>query len=73
MSAQITNAALCLYERSDYQIIIPFATSGGSDIGGTVADLKGSIDASAMITEGKVLNGKQAKESLTTWVDSLEL
>jgi flavodoxin len=53
--------------------IVPFATSGSSGIGETVANLKGSVDASATITEGKMLNGKQTKESLMAWVDSLGL
>jgi Flavodoxins len=53
--------------------IVPFATSGSSSIGETVANLKGSVDASVTITEGKMLNGRQTKESLTAWVDSLGL
>jgi flavodoxin len=53
--------------------IVPFATSGSSGIGETVANLLGSIDASATITEGKILNGKQTKENLTAWVEGLGL
>jgi hypothetical protein len=53
--------------------IVPFATSGSSGIGETVANLKGSVDASATILDGKVLKGRQTKESLTTWVGSLGL
>jgi flavodoxin len=53
--------------------IIPFATSGSSGIGETVARLKGSVDASANILAGKRLNGRQSKESLAAWVDSLAL
>jgi len=53
--------------------IVPFATSGSSGIGETVANLKESIDASATITDGKMLNGKQTKEGLTAWVNSLGL
>ena len=51
--------------------IIPFATSGSSGIGETVANLKGSVASSATIAEGKMLNGRQTKESLKAWVDSL--
>jgi len=51
--------------------IVPFATSGGGGIGETVANLKGSVDASATITEGKMLNGGQTKESLAAWANSL--
>ena len=53
--------------------IVPFATSGSSGIGKTVANLKGSVDASTVITAGKMLNGRQAKESLAFWADSLGL
>jgi flavodoxin len=51
--------------------IIPFATSGSSGIGDTVAHLKVSVDASATTKEGKMLNEKQTKESLSAWLDSL--
>jgi flavodoxin len=53
--------------------IVPFATSGSSGLGETVAYLKGSVDASAVITEGKMLNARQTKESLTAWVNNLGL
>lgn len=53
--------------------IVPFATSGSSGIGETVANLKVSVNASATIMEGKMLNGKQTKDSLLTWINSLGL
>ena len=53
--------------------IVPFATSGSSGIGETVAHLKSSVDASAVFTDGAMLNGTQTKESLTAWVSSLGL
>ncbi len=53
--------------------IIPFATSGSSGIGQTVDSLRESVDASATITEGKMLNGMQMKESINEWVKSLGL
>jgi hypothetical protein len=53
--------------------MVPFATSGGSGIGETVAHLQRSVDASVTIKAGKILNGKQTKESLITWVSSLGL
>jgi predicted DNA-binding protein (MmcQ/YjbR family)/flavodoxin len=53
--------------------IVPFATSGGSGIGNTVAELKVSVDSSTKILDGKMLNGKQTKESLTAWADSLDV
>jgi flavodoxin len=53
--------------------IIPFATSGSSGIGNTVVELKLSVADSAKILCGKMLNGRQTKESLTAWVQSLGL
>ncbi|MDR1247596.1 MAG: NAD(P)H-dependent oxidoreductase, partial [Clostridiales Family XIII bacterium] len=53
--------------------IIPFATSGSSGIGETTAHLKGSVDVTATIMAGKILNGRQTKESITAWIDSLAL
>lgn len=51
--------------------IVPFATSGSSGFGETAESLKGSVDPSVIIMEGKMLNGKQTKENLMTWVNSL--
>jgi flavodoxin len=65
----IINTFLESYDFAGKTIIL-FATSGGSGFGETVANLKGSVDASATIMEGKILNGKQTKESLSSWVDS---
>ena len=53
--------------------IVPFATSGSSGIGETVANLKESVGASVTIMVGKMLNGRQTKESLAVWVGSLGL
>ncbi|MDR1532624.1 MAG: NAD(P)H-dependent oxidoreductase [Clostridiales bacterium] len=53
--------------------IVPFATSGSSGIGETVKYLKGSVDVSTTITPGKMLNGRQTKETLTAWVSGLGL
>ncbi|MDR1060016.1 MAG: NAD(P)H-dependent oxidoreductase [Clostridiales bacterium] len=53
--------------------IVPFATSGSSGIGETAAALKGSVDATATVAAGKMLNGNQTKESLAAWVGSLGL
>jgi len=50
--------------------IIPFATSGSSGLGKTVENLQCSVDASAIIKEGKLLNGKQTKDSLAAWIES---
>ena len=53
--------------------IVPFATSGSSGIGETVENLKRSVTPSTIITNGKMLNGRQTKENLIAWIDSLGL
>ena len=68
----IINTFLESYDFAE-KTIIPFATSGSSGIGKTVAYLKGSVDASAVIMEGKMLNSRQMKENLATWVKSRDL
>lgn len=68
----IINTFLEAYDFSGKTIVI-FATSGGSGFGNTVLELKGSVDDSTIIKEGKVLNGRQTKEELAAWVESLEI
>ena len=52
--------------------IILFATSGGSGFGKTAADLKNSARG-AVIRDGKLLNGRQTRESLAAGVSSLSM
>ena len=52
--------------------IILFATSGGSDLGRSASDLKASAPGAA-IRDGKLLNGRQIRESLAVWVNNLSL
>lgn len=52
--------------------IVLFATSGGSGFGETVKKLKSSCPGTAVIKEGKILNGTHSKEELAAWVESLE-
>ena len=52
--------------------IVPFATSGGSGMGKTNEKLAPSCPG-AKLLPGKVLNGKQTKQALTAWVESLPL
>jgi flavodoxin len=66
----IINTFLESYDFSG-KTIVPFATSGSSGIGETVAHLRGSVDATATIASGKMLNGTQTKESLLNWINSL--
>ncbi len=67
----IINTFLESYDFTGKTIIL-FATSGGSGFGKTAADLKGSAPG-AVIREGKLLNGRQSKESLAAWVNSLSM
>ncbi len=67
---RIINTFLESYDFSGRQIIL-FATSGGSGFGKTKDDLKASISKQATLMEGGILNGKQTKESLKSWIDSL--
>ncbi len=67
----IINTFLESYDFSGKTVIL-FATSGGSGLGGTAVELKGSAPG-AVIRDGKLLNGRQSRESLAAWVNSLPL
>ena len=67
----IVNTFLESYDFTSKTIIL-FATSGGSGFGRTAADLKASAPG-AVIRDGKLLNGRQTRESLSAWADSLTL
>ena len=69
---RIINTFLEQYDLSG-KTIIPFATSGGSDMGKSGEDLqKASAPAANWILPGKVLNGNPPVDSLKTWVESLK-
>ena len=51
--------------------IIPFATSGGSNLGNTCEDLQKSCPG-ATVVQGKMLNGSFAEETLQKWIVSLQ-
>ena len=67
----IVNTFLESYDFTGKTIIL-FATSGGSGLGRTAADLKPSAPG-AVIREGKLLNGRQTKDSLAAWANSLKI
>lgn len=67
----IVNTFLESYDFTGKTIIL-FATSGGSGLGRSASDLKASAPG-AVIRDGKLLNGRQTKESLAAWVNSLPL
>ncbi len=66
----IINSFLESYDFSGKKIVL-FATSGGSGLGKTVAGLKPSVAADTVITEGKVLNGRQTTASLKAWAETV--
>ena len=69
---RIINTFLEQYDLTG-KTIIPFATSGGSDIGKSGEDLKKASAPNAnWILPGKVLNGNPPVDSLKTWVESLK-
>ncbi len=51
--------------------IVPFATSGGSGLGKTAETLQ-EVVPSAMVMEGRLLNGKQDPAELKKWAGSFE-
>ena len=66
----IINSFLESYDFSGKKIVL-FATSGGSGFGRTVAGLKPSVAADTVITEGRVLNGRQTAADLKAWAESV--
>ena len=52
--------------------IVLFATSGGSGLGKSAADLKNSAPG-ARIVDGRLLNGRLNEDELKTWVSGLKL
>lgn len=68
----IINTFLESYDFSGKKIVT-FATSGSSDFGNTLEELKVSLPNSAEIIEGKVLNGKYTNKELSGWAESLKV
>lgn len=68
----IINTFLESYDFSGKTIVL-FATSGGSGFGKTADALQGSVAPDTVIRTGKLLNGRQSKDDLAAWVDSLTL
>ncbi len=69
---RIVNSFLEQYDLTG-KTIIPFATSGGSDMGKSGEDLKKASAPNAnWILPGKVLNGNPPVDSLKVWIESLK-
>lgn len=68
----IINTFLEKYDFSGKTIIL-FATSGSSGFGNTADELKKSVSESAIIREGKLLNGNPSVDDLKKWVEGLNV
>lgn len=66
----IINTFLESYDLKGKTIVL-FATSGGSQWGKTVENLKGSVSPTTVIREGRVLNNV-TKEDIANWVKTLK-
>lgn len=64
----VVDTFLTSYDFKD-KCVIPFCTSGGSDIGGTAQRIRELTDAS--VDEGKRLGGEVSEEDLKLWTDGL--
>lgn len=60
------------YDFSGKKIVL-FATSGGSGFGKTQSDLKGCCSPSTEWVSEKLLNGRQNKDTILAWINSLNL
>lgn len=67
----IINTFLESYDFSG-KTVIPFATSGGSGMGKTNAELAPSCTG-AVLLDGKILNGMRSQADLKEWIESLPL
>ena len=56
----------------DGKTIVPFCTSGSSSIGGSVSDLETLTDGATWL-EGQRFSGTASQETISQWVDSLDL
>lgn len=72
VAPHIVNAFLESYDFGGKTIVL-FATSGGSDFGQTLAQLKPSCAASVKWISGRVFRGRVDKATLTDWVKTLPL
>ena len=68
----IINTFLEQYDFSGKTIVL-FATSGGSGFGKAADHLRGSVSETAVIREGRLLNGLLQEEELKEWIDGLNL
>lgn len=67
----IINTFLENYDFSG-KTIVPFATSGGSNLGKVNDKLKPSCPGATLV-QGKMLNGKLSESSMKKWMEDLNL
>ena len=72
VAPHIINTFLESYDFTGKTIVV-FATSGGSGMGNTLAELKPSASNVAKWIEGKVFNGRTSKDDLSAWANSLNV
>jgi flavodoxin len=53
--------------------IVLFATSGSSNLGKTAADLKEVLPDSAVVKDGRMINGAPSVDALTKWLQTQSL
>ncbi len=66
----IINTFLEKHDFSNKKIIL-FATSGGSEFGGAIENLKKSVSDSTQIIEGRILNHNPSINEIKEWVEAL--
>ena len=71
MAPTIINTFLEAYDFTGKTIVL-FATSGGSGLGRSAANLKGSVPG-AKILDGRLLNGRLDEADLKVWAEGLKL
>lgn len=68
----IINTFLESYDLAGKTIIL-FATSGSTDFGKSVEDLKASVSDTTVIQEGTLVHGKQGTDAWKSWLNTLEI
>ena len=71
MAPTIINTFLEAYDFTGKTIVL-FATSGGSGLGRSAANLKGSVPG-AKILDGRLLNGRLDEADLKAWAEGMKL
>ena len=71
LAPTIINTFLEAYDFTGKTIVL-FATSGGSGLGRSAANLKGSVPG-AKILDGRLLNGRLDEADLKVWAEGLKL